>query len=211
MSPRHEGDALLRVDDLCFSYGADPLFAHWSATFAPGLHLVCGDESRGKTSLLRLLAGDLPAQSGRFQIGACLLSEDAVAYRAQVFRTDPASPAFEQLTPLAWFAQLRDRYPAFDMAWAGQLLAQLFMTPHLGKTGYMMSTGSRRKLWLAAALASGAPIVLIDQPFAALDAPSIRAVTALLHQLAQQQQRVIVLADYELPEHLMPKQCITLA
>jgi ABC-type multidrug transport system ATPase subunit len=88
---------------------------------------------------------------------------------------------------------------------AGQLLERLFLQQHLQKTGHMMSTGSRRKVWLAAALASGAAVALLDQPFAALDAPSIRAVTELLRQAAGSAGRVIVLADYEAPAgiHLM--------
>ena len=52
------------------------------------------------------------------------------------------------------------------------------------------------------ALASGADLLLIDQPFAALDAPSIRAVTELLQQVAQAADRVVVVADYEAPAGL---------
>lgn len=203
IAPRADGAAaLLRVDDLCFAYPSRPLFTHWSAALSPGLHLVCGDDGSGKTSLLRLLAGELTAQSGQLRIGNHLLSADAPAYRRQVFRTDPASDVFESLTPMTWFAQLHVRYPAFDMVWAAQLLEQLFLAPHLDKTGHMMSTGSRRKVWLAAALASGAPVLLIDQPFAALDSPSIRVVTELLQQTTQHSGRVIILADYEVPNDL---------
>lgn len=209
-SPIQSAAALLQVDDLCFAYSSPPLFAHWSAVFTPGLYLVCGDEGSGKTSLLRLLAGELAAQSGRLQIGGHLLSDDAPAYCRQVFRTDPASDVFERLTPMAWFAQLLARYPAFDMVLATQLLEQLFMSPHLGKTGHMMSTGSRRKVWLAAALASGAPVLLIEQPFAALDTPSIGVVTELLQLGAQPSGRVIVLADYVLPNALRLNGRITL-
>lgn len=194
--------ALLRVDDLCFAYPSRPLFVHWRAAVAPGLYLVSGDDGSGKTTLLRLLAGELPAQSGQLQIGDFLLSDDAPAYRRQVFRTDPASEAFAQWTAMAWFAQLLEPYPAFDMALAARLLEQLFLAPHRSKTGHMMSTGSRRKVWLAAALASGAPVVLIDQPFAALDTPSIRVVTELLQQAARPSGRVVMLADYEVPRGL---------
>ncbi len=192
----------LQVDGLCFAYPSRPVFSQWCATFEPGLHLVCGDDGSGKTTLFRLLAADLPALSGRLQLGEFLLSDDPPAYRRQVFRTDPASDAFEQQTPMAWFALLRERYPAFDMVLAAQLLKQLYLTPHLDKTGHMMSTGSRRKVWLAAALASGATVVLIDQPFAALDTPSIRVVTELLQQTANAAKRIVVIADYEAPAGL---------
>jgi ABC-type multidrug transport system ATPase subunit len=196
---------VLTVKGLVFAYPSRPLFAGWSASFSPGLHLVRGGDGSGKTSLLRLLAADLPAQAGELQLASQRLPDNASAYRQQVFRTDPTSDAFDTLMPMLWFERLRERYPAFDMDMAGQLLERLFLQQHLQKTGHMMSTGSRRKVWLAAALASGAAVALLDQPFAALDAPSIRAVTELLRQAAGSAGRVIVLADYEAPAgiHLM--------
>ncbi|MEP6969796.1 MAG: hypothetical protein ABJA49_05090, partial [Betaproteobacteria bacterium] len=54
----------LQIEGLSFGYPSRPLFEHWSATFAPGLHLVCGGDGCGKTTLLRLLAADLTAQAG---------------------------------------------------------------------------------------------------------------------------------------------------
>ena len=193
---------VLRVVGLTFAYPSRSIFDHWSATFASGLHLVCGDDGCGKTTLLRLLAADLVAQAGDIELGRFALADDADRYRRQVFLTRPASDALDDLTPLQWFEGLRGAYAGFDMARAEGLLVQLFLQEHLHKTGHMMSTGSRRKVWLVAALASGADLLLIDQPFAALDAPSIRAVTELLQQVAQAADRVVVVADYEAPAGL---------
>lgn len=185
-----------------FAHPAQPLFDGWRARFGPGLHLVCGGDGSGKTTLLRLLAAELPAQAGELQLASVRLADNAAAYRRQVFRTDPASDAFDDKNPLQWFEALRRRYPAFDTLRAEQLLERLFLRPHLHKTGNMLSTGSRRKVWLAAALASGAAVLLLDQPFAALDAPSIRVVTDLLQQAGDAAQQVIVLADHEAPAAL---------
>jgi len=46
----------------------------------------------------------------------------------------------------------------------------------------MLSTGSKRKVWQAAAFASGAALNLIDDPFAGLDQGSINFVTQQLNQ-----------------------------
>ena len=43
------------------------------------------------------------------------------------------------------------------------------------------------------------PLTLIDQPFAALDAPSVRFLTELLHEAASHPSRAWVIADYEAP------------
>lgn len=66
----------LHVEDLCFAYPSRPLFAQWQARFAPGLHMVCGDDGCGKTSLLRLLAADLAPQAGRLQLGPFSPADD---------------------------------------------------------------------------------------------------------------------------------------
>ena len=75
---------------------------------------------------------------------------------------------------------------------------------------YMLSAGSRRKVWLSAAFASGAPLVLIDQPFAALDAPSIRLLREVLQEFDGQSRRTCVLADYEAPMGVRVSACIHL-
>lgn len=201
---------VLRVDGLRFAYPSRPVFDGWSARFTAGLHLVCGDDGCGKTTLLRLLAAELTAHAGDLQLASVRLADNPAAYRQQLFRTDPASSVFEDKTPLQWFDALRVAYPAFDRVQAEALLERLFLQPHLHKTGHMLSTGSRRKVWLVAALASGATLLLLDQPFAALDTPSIRAVTALLQEAGRSAGRVIVLADHVAPAGLHLTQTLDL-
>ena len=60
---------LLSVDALDFGYPQCNVFQGFSLRCNAGLVLVCGDESTGKTTLLRLLAGELAAQKGRVVVG----------------------------------------------------------------------------------------------------------------------------------------------
>ncbi|MGK2899013.1 MAG: ABC transporter ATP-binding protein, partial [Burkholderiaceae bacterium] len=71
------------------------------------------------------------------------------------------------------------------------------LTPHLDKPLYMLSTGSKRKVLLAAALASGRALVLLDEPTGGLDAASVRCLWQALARLAQQADRAIVIASAE--------------
>ena len=66
----------------------------------------------------------------------------------------------------------------------------------------MLSSGSRRKVWLAAAFASGAALTLVDEPFAALDQASIKVVGELLADAAGDSGRATVIAHYEAPPGL---------
>ena len=66
----------------------------------------------------------------------------------------------------------------------------------------MMSTGTRRKVLLAAGFASGATVLLLDSPFAALDKPSISAVKQCVREFVSTGQPACVLSDYEAPEGL---------
>ncbi|HEY9096332.1 MAG TPA: ABC transporter, partial [Hydrogenophaga sp.] len=111
----------------------------------------------------------------------------------------PMDPALDQTSPNDWFDALAARYPAFDRQRLNELVIDFDLEPHVAKPLYMLSTGSRRKVSLSAAFASGAPLILIDQPFAALDAPSIRLLREQFQRLAHQTQRACVIADYEAP------------
>ncbi len=66
----------------------------------------------------------------------------------------------------------------------------------------MLSTGSRRKVMLIAALAAGATVTLLDQPFVSLDQASIRVIKEFLTEAAEQAGRAWIVADYEAPSDL---------
>lgn len=191
--------AILQVTDLSFRYPERELFASWSIRIPAGVTLVRGGEGSGKTTLLRLLAGELPVKGGDLRIGDLPLAQQRAAYRQQVFRPDPRSTDFDQVTPLEYFKTLHRHYPAFDDSMVDGLIEGLSLAPHRGKPLYMLSTGSKRKVWLTAAFACGAAVVLLDEPFAALDRGSIDYVKKLLQDAAGNPTRAWVLADYETP------------
>ncbi|MBC3908414.1 ABC transporter ATP-binding protein [Undibacterium umbellatum] len=194
--------ALLQARHLSFSYPGQVLFSDWSGDIVSGINLVLGGDGRGKTSLLQLLAGDLQAQSGQLQIQGICLHEQPVLYRRQVFWVDPRTDVFDQISVEDYFVSVRGNYPQFDEAMLESAIEGLALTPHLHKNFYMLSTGSKRKVWLAAAFAAGASINLLDDPFAALDKTSIDFIVNTLKQLAQDSSRAWVLAMYVTPQGL---------
>ena len=213
ITPNSPTDTLLQVDGLTFQLPQRDLFSSWSARISPGVTLVLGGESSGKTTLLRLLAGDLAAQAGELQICGLSLQAQPQAYRQQVFWIDPRTLAFDAISASQFFDQQCAKWPGFlsadAPAWA-DLLAGLSLTEHLDKPLYMLSTGSKRKVWLAAAFAAGATLTLLDDPFAALDKSSIRCVLQQLAVVTRQTERAYMLADYVAPAGLVLAQVIDL-
>jgi len=140
----------------------------------PGLVAVTGDEGAGKTRLLRLL-GEAPS----------------------ALWLDLSLPGRDNDSPEQVWDALRPQWPSWSMQLQQDLGEALDLHPHLGKKLSMLSTGSRRKVALVALLASGAAVTCLDQPFAALDAASIRVIREFLTDVADHTTRTWVVADYE--------------
>lgn len=188
---------ILFAEGLCFRYPTRDLFTDWSARIPPGITLLLGGDGSGKTTLLRLLAGALAADTGELQVLGTPLKQAPAAYRSEVFWVDPRSDAYERVSAAEYFKSLHKIYPRFDEPRLRELVVGLSLEPHLDKPLYMLSTGSKRKVWLAATFASDATVMLLDDPFAALDKPSIVFVVQVLKEAAHRPNRAVVVAHYE--------------
>ncbi len=193
---------VLRAKGLSFAYPQRRLFHGLTFELPAGLSLIRGGDGSGKTTLLRLLAGDLSSDAGALWLGDVSLSEQPFDYRSKVFRVDHQVNGLDQVTPEAYLAELSARHPDFDPAGLPALIDGLGLQPHWQKPMYMLSTGSKRKVWLAAAFCAGATVTLLDDPFAALDRPSIAFTLTLLQKAATDPTRAWVLADYQAPTGL---------
>ena len=185
--------ALLRSHHLSGGPSGETIIHDLSFAWWPGLHWVCGDEGSGKTSLLRLLAGDLPALQGTVD-----RPSDGV------FWADLKGSEHDQTTVQACWGALQAIYPKWQHTLEKDLIEALDMERHRHKPLFMLSTGSRRKVMLVAALASGASVTLLDQPFVSLDQVSVRVIKDFLSEAAEHPSRAWIVADYEVPQDLSP-------
>ncbi|THT99938.1 ATP-binding cassette domain-containing protein [Lampropedia puyangensis] len=181
-TPQVRNTASLTIETLHYPAGDSAALlrlTNWN--MAPGVHGVHGESGSGKTMLLNLLAGKPPASSAFASIALQDVAWGSKAWPAQVFCEDPNDTRWDAMSGHDVLAYLLQ--PAKDedgRAWSPHRRSQDFLLnglglhAHLHKTMYMLSTGTRRKVFLLAALLSPRPLVLLDEPTAALDQRSIQ-------------------------------------
>jgi ABC-type multidrug transport system ATPase subunit len=192
-------DTVLQVRHLDHDMAGQPLLSDLSFDLPPGLSLVTGEDGCGKSTLLRLLAGDLLATAGTIALQGRALTPRDPAWREQVFWIDPQTDAHDAIRAGDVLDKLRQRHPQWSSEAVADLVDGFALGPHLAKPLYMLSAGSKRKVWLTAAFAAGTAVTLIDQPFAALDGAAKGFLRELLEDVAGHPSRAWVIADHEAP------------
>jgi ABC-type multidrug transport system ATPase subunit len=183
------------------------VFAGLSCHIATGVNWVGGDEGSGKTTLLRLLAQELKPDAGAVQWLGPLTAQRSTGDVAYI---DPKTAEFDALAVAAYLSGMQKRFAMFDGGLWSELVEAFGLRDHLEKSVYMLSTGSKRKLFLATALASGARLTLLDEPFAALDLASVRQVLIVLARRSIVTDKACVVADYSPPDGVDLGQTISL-
>jgi heme exporter protein A len=168
--------AALTVRDLACVRNARTLFAGLSFTVETGACLtLTGPNGSGKTSLLRILAGLLPAQSGTVTVSGARDERDLAQHSVFVSSREPLKAALSVIETLRFW---RDGVFAGEGGAHGQdrlqgALSRFELVNLANVPCAWLSSGQRRRLSLARLALSSVetrPLWLLDEPTNALDA-----------------------------------------
>ncbi|GGN10879.1 iron(III) ABC transporter ATP-binding protein [Dyadobacter beijingensis] len=173
----------------------------------PG-NLVCllGSNGAGKSTLMRTLGGLQPALSGQIIIDGQPLGALKPAELARKLslvltdRIDAGNLTAREVVVLGrtpytgWLGSLSEN----DHSKIAQSIEQAGISPLLDRHMHQLSDGERQKVMLARALAQDTPLILLDEPTAHLDLPNRVEMMRLLHTLARDTRKAILLSTHEL-------------
>ncbi|WP_280513932.1 metal ABC transporter ATP-binding protein [Salinarimonas ramus] len=197
MSPTVPVDSPFAVQEMTVSYGEKPVVFNVDFTAPPeSMVAIVGPNGAGKSSLLKAALGIVPSISGRVTVfGEPLATaRRRIAYVPQRASVDWDFPT--RVIDVVLMGMYRElgllklvRRPHRERAMA--CLARVGMADFADRQIGQLSGGQQQRVFLARALAQGADLYLLDEPFAGVDAATEKAIIDVLKSLKAERKTVI--------------------
>jgi manganese/zinc/iron transport system ATP- binding protein len=194
----HPPDAPLTIDDLTVAYNRKLVLWDVDLDIPPGkLVGIVGPNGAGKSTLIKACLDLVPMASGRVQVYGkpYRKQRSLVGYVPQRESVDwdfPVSAldvvAMGTYGRLGWFRPVGRTQRNVAM----EALERVGIAELAGRQISQLSGGQQQRVFLARALAQDASLYFMDEPFAAVDAATERAIVTLLHELKDQGKTCLV-------------------
>ncbi len=198
----------IRLVNLTLGYDRRPAVHHLEGEIAPGEGLaVCGPNGAGKSTLLKALAGLLAPLGGEIHFGG--LSPRAVAYLPQVVDIDRAFPinvrdfvAMGALARVGLFGALN----AAEQVRVGAAIETVGLVGFESRTLETLSGGQMQRALFARLIVQDQPVILLDEPFGAIDEATIDDLLALIARWRAEGRTVVaVLHELDIVRRAFPR------
>ncbi|MEG5489365.1 taurine ABC transporter ATP-binding subunit [Enterobacter kobei] len=191
---------MLSITNLYADYGGKPALEEINLTLASGeLLVVLGPSGCGKTTLLNLIAGFVPYQRGTIQLEGKKV-EGPGAERGVVFQNEGLLPWRNVQENVAFGLQLAGVNREQRLETARQMLKKVGLEGAEKRFIWQLSGGQRQRVGIARALAANPQLLLLDEPFGALDAFTREQMQTLLLRLWHETGKQVLLITHDIEE-----------
>jgi manganese/zinc/iron transport system ATP- binding protein len=190
--------APLEVRRLTVSYDARPVVWDVDATFpAAALSAIVGPNGAGKSTLLKAALGLIPVDAGQTLIEGrpVRAARDRVAYVPQRDAVDWDFPiTVREVVEMGRYPRVGwiKRVGKADRQVVDACLERVGMAGYGARQIGQLSGGQRQRVFIARALAQEAPVMMMDEPFAGVDARTEASILELLRELRDEGRSIIV-------------------
>ncbi|MHC2960002.1 taurine ABC transporter ATP-binding subunit [Klebsiella pneumoniae] len=191
---------MLQISHLSADYGGKPALADINLTLESGeLLVVLGPSGCGKTTLLTLIAGFVPYQHGSITLEGQQVTGPG-AERGVVFQNEGLLPWRNVQDNVALGLQLAGVDKAQRRQAAAQMLKKVGLEGAEKRFIWQLSGGQRQRVGIARALAANPQLLLLDEPFGALDAFTREQMQTLLLKLWHETGKQVLLITHDIEE-----------
>jgi len=201
----------LQIKDLHKTYGDTPILEGIDLELAAGeFCTIVGASGCGKSTLLRLLLGQESPTKGELLLNGEPLAGEPTPQRGIVFQRYSVFRHLTVAENVRLGLELRDGGRLFGFCFGAkrraikqqgtQLLEAVGLSGSARNYPAELSGGMQQRLALAQAIARRPPLLLLDEPFGALDPGNRHAMHALLRELWQASGMTVVMVTHDLPE-----------
>ena len=201
--PVKSAKTVIGVKDLSFTYGGNPILERISFEVKAGDYVgIIGPNGGGKTTLLKLMLGLLSPATGSVTLG----DRDRIGYVPQRGSTDDLLfPATVEEVIASGRTATRGVFSWWTKADQTAVTKAMKTSDvsHLAKRRIgTLSGGERQRVLIARALAGEPVVLMLDEPTAAVDAPSQEAFYAFLQKLHKQGLTIVIVShDVDIITH----------
>ena len=188
---------MLRVSDLALGYGEEPVLEGVSLEVPAGKFVsLVGPSGSGKTSILRAITGLLTPHSGLVDLTD---GQESVGF---LFQDDALLPWRTVRENVALGLRIRKVSKTTALAEADAWLNRLGLEGFGRRFPHELSGGQRKRVAIAQVLALKPKLLLMDEPFAALDAIVRTRITQELLNWVEREHLSVLLVTHDLEEAL---------